>query len=154
MKITVEMDDFWMNDEESLSEKLNEYVVRKVLDEVSKHIKDKVETQITMQVKDTVEKSMYRQINEAIANTIAVGKVKSLVSPYEPVPIEEFIKQKFEKETGWNSFDSKIKEIATKHSADMKARYDLLFASQLVAKMTENGLLKKDVAKLLLDKHP
>lgn len=152
MKITVELDEFWMHDEQDLSTELKEYVKNKVLKEVSDYIKNKVDTQITMQVKEEVEKHMYKQINEFIANTISTGKVKGLVSPYELVSLEEFIKQKFEKETGWNSFDSKIKEIAQKHATDMKSRYDLLFASQLVAKMSENGLLKKDAAKLLLDK--
>jgi hypothetical protein len=37
-------------------------------------------------------------------------------------------------------------------SAEFKDRYDLLFASQLVSKMNAVGLLKDDVAKLLIDK--
>lgn len=32
----------------------------------------------------------------------------------------------------------------------MKQRYDLLFASQIVAKLDEHGLLKEDIAELLL----
>ena len=32
----------------------------------------------------------------------------------------------------------------------MKQRYDLLFASQIVAKLDEHGLLNEDIAELLL----
>lgn len=41
-------------------------------------------------------------------------------------------------------------DCAKDFGKEMKERYDLLFASQLVAKMSETGLLKEDVAKLLL----
>lgn len=54
-------------------------------------------------------------------------------------------------ETG-NSMEKLIKSLAKDFANEMKERYDLLFASQLVAKMSETGLLKEDVAKLLLPK--
>lgn len=42
------------------------------------------------------------------------------------------------------------REQADKAHAELKARYDLLFASQLVTRMNESGMLRDDVARLLL----
>ena len=42
------------------------------------------------------------------------------------------------------------RELAEKSAAELKARYDLLFASQLVSKINEHGMLREDVARLLL----
>lgn len=52
-----------------------------------------------------------------------------------------------------NGTDEKIakiaRESATTQAKEAKDRYDLLFASQLVAKMNDSGLLRDDVARLL-----
>lgn len=52
------------------------------------------------------------------------------------------------------NIDERLAKIARDHgekmSAELKARYDMLFASQLVSKLNENGMLREDVAKLLL----
>lgn len=42
------------------------------------------------------------------------------------------------------------REYGDKMATDLKARYDLLFASQIVSKLNDNGMLREDVARLLL----
>ena len=42
------------------------------------------------------------------------------------------------------------RELAEKSVADLKARYDLIFASQIVSKINEHGMLRENVAALLL----
>lgn len=44
-----------------------------------------------------------------------------------------------------------LKKTADVHFKAIKDKYDLLFASQIVTKLGEKGMLKEDVAKLLLD---
>jgi hypothetical protein len=45
---------------------------------------------------------------------------------------------------------AQTKKATDSISKELKERYDLLFASQIVSKLHENGMLKEDVAKLLL----
>lgn len=49
-----------------------------------------------------------------------------------------------------NTLSKIAREQADKSASELKARYDLLFASQLVTKMNANGMLREDVARLLL----
>ena len=59
MKITIDLEDFFMNEESNLEESLKTYVKDNVLREIKEHIKEKVDTQITMRVKEEVEKLGY-----------------------------------------------------------------------------------------------
>lgn len=151
INVTVDLDDFWA-DEESLTHAIESNIKFQVLEEIDAKIKDKVDTHITRKVSEEIEKNMYRQMNSFIADFIKTGEVKSSHNSSKMVSIEEFIKEKFVYSSGWGSPDETIKKLAEKFSLEMKNRYDLLFASQLVAKMNESGLLKKDVAKILLAK--
>lgn len=151
INVTVDLDDVWA-DEESLTHAIESNIKFLVLKEIDAKIKNKVDTHITRKVSEEIEKNMYRQMNSFIADFIKTGEVKSSQNSSKMVSIEEFIKEKFVYSSGWGSPDEAIKKLAEKFSLEMKNRYDLLFASQLVAKMNESGLLKKDVAKILLAK--
>lgn len=151
MKFTVEVDDFYLEEEE-LSHALSDYIKRDVVSQIQKSIKDRVEKQIEMEVKSTVEKTMYKQITSEIENVIKTGMTKSRKDSKEQVTLEQYTRECFYANSGWQNFDDIIKKLAQNFSTELKQRYDLLFASQIVAKLNENGFLKDDVAKLILDK--
>ena len=149
MKITIDVSEFYL-EESDLETGLRHFVKDAVLVEIKKSIQEKIDTQLTMQIKADVEKNMYQQMNLFIADFIKVGKIKSSRDSNKQITIEEFITEKFAYDSGWSSPSDMIKKLADTYGREMKSRYDLLFASQLVAKMNEQGLLKKDVAKILL----
>ena len=92
-----------------------------------------------------------RKINTFIDEFFETGELKSPKNSNEKMTLKEYILYQIQNNTGWNSPNENIKKLAQKFGEEMKNRYDLLFASQLVAKMNESGLLKEDVAKKLLD---
>jgi hypothetical protein len=103
-----------------------------------------------------IKDSMYKKASLFIANYLKEGTMKTSV--YEngrhvdkDVTIEEHIKYKFEKDSGWSSPNAKIEKLAKGFAEEMKKRYDLLFATQIVSKMGENNLLKDDVMKQLVE---
>lgn len=150
MKITIDVSDFYLDENENLEEGLQQYVKNAVLQEIWKRIEKKVDDYLAVSIKDEVEKSMYKQMNLFIDQQIRSGEVKSSRDSSKRVTIENYIKEKFEYDSGWSSPHENIKKLAQAFGQDMKNRYDLLFASQLVSKMNEAGLLKEDVAKILL----
>lgn len=152
MKITIDLEDFWLDGETDLESGLKDFVKREVLKEINKSIEKRVEDHLTTKIKEEVEKHMYKQMNSFIADFIKTGQIKSSnYSDAKMISVEEYVKQKFSSDTGWSSPNEQIKTLAKKFGDEMKARYDLLFASQLVAKLNDTGLLKKDAARLLLD---
>ena len=150
INVTIDLDDLW-TDESSISEEISMEIKRKVLDEIWNKLKPAVEDQITRATKNEVEKMYCRKINTFIDEFFETGELKSPKNSNEKMTLKEYILYQIQNNTGWNSPNENIKKLAQKFGEEMKNRYDLLFASQLVAKMNENGLLKEDVAKKLLD---
>lgn len=151
MKISIDISDFYLDEEDNIEQSLKDYIKRDVLQQISNSIKEKVNTQVLMEVKDIVEKNMYKDISAAIKETVATCKMQSKKERGKEVTMEEYVKECFTDTNSYNSFDDTIKKIASAFAIEMKGRYDLFFASQLVAKMNDNGLLKEDIAKLLLN---
>ena len=149
MKITIDISDFYLDEEEDIERGLKKYITNQVIYEIEKSIKERVEKQITLEAKETVEKTMYRKITSAIGEVIKTGEFKRRNSN-EMGTIEDYVKDCLNSNSNWNSFDETIKKIAQSHVKEIKDRYDLLFASQIVSKLGENGLLNNEAAKLLL----
>lgn len=149
--ITVDLDDFWM-DEDSLSfnDGLKNHITNQVKREIWNSISAKVEDQISRDVKKQVENQYIKTIQKVIQDVIDTGKIKGDYSNTE-VTINEYIREKFVRNSGWNSPNEKIEQLAKGFADEMKKRYDLMFASQIVSKLGANGMLKEDIAKLLLD---
>lgn len=151
MKITVDVSDFYL-DEDNIEAGLRSRITYEVVNEIKKSIQERVDTQIKMEVKDAVEKSLYREITKAITDVMQKSEFPSRNNSKEFVSIETYVKECLNYSGGWQSFQDVIKKIASDYSAELKKRYDLLFASQIVAKMSDSGLLKEDAVKLLLEK--
>lgn len=150
MKFTVEIEDFYL-EEENLNEGLKAYVRNEVIRKIHENIKEKVEKQITLKVNEEVQKTLVTVINSTINDFVTTEKI---VSNGQEIEIREHLKNLFQKTSGWKTPQELILKLAKEFGAEMKSRYDLLFASQIVSKMQENGLLKDDVAKLLLAPKP
>lgn len=151
MKFTVEIEEFWMDEDSgTLDEQLKSYVIHDVIMQIKSGIREKIETEISSQVQQQLEQCMHEYIQKEIKDFISEGKIRKSSYCNEEILIKDWIKEKFTGDTGYNNPEQVIKSLAKDFGKEMKERYDLLFASQLVAKMSETGLLKEDVAKLLL----
>lgn len=150
LNITVDLEDLYINEDDTFNEALEQKIKREVINDVWQTLKAKVEDQIVRNVATEIEKQYCKKIQFFISDFFKTGKIKYGYDK-EPVTIEDYIKKTFENNQGWNIPNEQIKNIASKHGDELKKRYDLMFASQLVVKLNENGMLKDDVAKLLLD---
>ena len=150
MKFVVEVDDFYLSEDDNLEEGLKKHITDNVISQISKQIKEKVDKQVVMEVHDIVEKNLYRDISSAIKSTVEKAEMPSRKDRNKSVTIEEYVRECIEEHTNYNSFTDIIKRVANDFAKQMKDRIDMQFASQLVIKMSENGLLKDDVANLLL----
>ena len=150
MKITIDISDFYLDEEQDIETALKQQIIHQVVNAIDKSIKEKVEKQISLEVKDVVEKTLYQKISKAIGEVIKTSVFKRR-SNNEIGTIEEYIKDCLSYNGNWNSFDEQIKKLAQMHAKEIKDRYDLLFASQIVSKLGENGLLNSEAAKLLLN---
>lgn len=151
MKIEVELKGFYANEEENLDEALKRHIVRDVVRQIHESIREKVDNQVTSEAKKIVEETLQQEISTSIKAVVRTCKMKSKKNSNEDISMEDYVKECFLYTGGWHSFDKLIKDQSAAFAKELKARYDLHFATQLVVKMGENGLLKDDLAKLLID---
>ena len=151
MDFTIKVDEFSVNEDE-LIKRVSKYVKENVFSKIEQSIHDRVEKQVEMEVKEMVEKILYTKLSNEIKNEIETGLTKSRRKSDTKITFKEYVRECFEYEGGYKNFDETIKTLAKSFTSELKHRYDLLFASQIVAKLNDNGLLKDDVAKLIIDK--
>lgn len=151
MKFTVEIEDFWLDEEQDIAPALKKYIINDVVRQIEKSIEAKIEDGIGKEVRSGIEKSLYRNIQKIVKRVISERKVKGKYSSDPEITIEDYIKREFENNSGYCSPKEQIKKLADNFGLELKQRYDLVFASQIVVALDKNGLLKKDVAKILLE---
>jgi hypothetical protein len=153
MKFTIEVEDFYM-EEGDLESNLKQAIINDVTSKIRKELEKKIEDGVTKEVKAQVEQTLYRKISAYVSECIANDKVKGRYSNDPEITLQEWVKEQFVTSARDKSpVDETIKKLADNFGSEMKKRYDLLFASQLVAKLSGEGLLKEDAVKLLLDKN-
>lgn len=148
MKITIDLEEIWTN-EDSISDALKSEIQRNVTKVILEKFEKKAVDFIEIEARKRVEELMHQNISIAIKEYIKNGKMKSLNKPNTEVPVEEYIKEKFLYGHGWNSFDDQIKKLSERFAKEMKDRYDMFFASQIVIKMQEQGLISQEVLKAI-----
>jgi hypothetical protein len=146
MKFTIEVEGFWLEDDQ-LQPALTRHIISDVVSQIHKSMKSKIDEHIAKEAHAQVEKSMYFHINAATKELCESGTISK---NGKQVLLKDYIKSEFENNSGWRSPEEILKQLAKKFGDEMKQRYDLMFASQIVIKLKENGLLKEDAAKMLL----
>jgi hypothetical protein len=152
MKFTIELEDFYM-EEGDLESNLKQHIITSVVQKIRKELEQKIDDGVTKEVKAQVEQTLYRKISAYVSECITNDKIKGRYSNDPDITLQEWVKQQFQSKAQEKApVDSKIQDLANRFAEEMKKRFDLLFASQLVAKLSEGGLLKEDAVKLLLEK--
>lgn len=147
MKFTVEVEEFWLDEEEDLTEALQGHVKREVVRKISESVKDKVEKQIVKKLDEVIEQKLALVIDSSLADLVATGMITYNRSE---VSIVDHIKHRFQSNSGWGDPSSHIDDIAKKFGAELKAQYNNVFANKIVQNMKEQGLLKDEVVQILL----
>lgn len=150
------MSDFYSEEEgEQFSETIKNAIAREVKQSIIKDFKDKVGLDFNSLIAEEIEKHKKSLIQDTLDDLFLSAKVKKKYSSGEMISISDYIKDDLER-TQFNSdslkrtIDEQTKKSSALISEELKKRYDLLFASQIVSKLNEQGMLKEDIAKILL----
>lgn len=148
MQFVIEVDDFYLDYEEELLPQLKQHIIENVTGKIWAKNGEKVESTLQKEIHETVEREFKGKIDDRIKTIIETQKIGA--KDHDPL-IDEWMREQFKNNTGWHSPTDTIKELAGRFGKEMKQRYDTLFASQIVIKMNEQGLLKEGVMDSLLD---
>lgn len=151
MKFIVEIENFWLEEDGGgLDEQLKSSIRADVVNEIKKSLYLEIQEKISAVVKKQVKEFLHDGIQAKVEEYIKTGLINKSSYSNDQITIEEWIKSELTGTSKYNNTHDKIKKLADEFGNELKQRYDLLFASQIVAKLNDNGLLKEDMAKILL----
>jgi benzoyl-CoA reductase/2-hydroxyglutaryl-CoA dehydratase subunit BcrC/BadD/HgdB len=148
MKFTIDIEEFWL-DEEELSDALQRDITHSVVHTITGNIKDQVEELITKKVTKTIEEKVTIVIDKALTDLIETGTLQK--KNRDPISLVDHVVSMFNDNHGWSSPENQMKQIAERFGNELKARYDNIFAAKIVDNMKQQGLLKADVVQILLE---
>ncbi|MDM1494966.1 hypothetical protein HX089_05330 [Myroides odoratimimus] len=162
LKIEVDLSDIYTEYEEEVSitslvkEEITSRIKKEAYDMFSKEAKEAFTNQVVRKIE--LDKDL--KIQETLKHLFMEKKI--FQHNYGGEGLKEMtLEEKITKELECTyNTESRFQDFIRKHlekcteqiSKELKERYDLLFASQIVAKLNEQGMLKEDVAKILLNK--
>lgn len=134
--------------------RLKNYIISDIERAVTSFFYQKLEKDLkeTMsnKVKNMVEEKVENSLNEKVSKFLEEGTVKKDYSN-EQVPVEEWIKSCFEDRRNFRELKTAVENKSDLYVKEIKDRYDMLFATQIVQKMNEQGLLKEGIYKSLIE---
>lgn len=152
MKFTVDISESWVEENEDgvrLEAVLKRDIIYQVRSQIMGLIKDQVNKEIADVVKAELEATLKAKIE---ATTTALIQSGNIMISNKEIKLTDYIKQQFEGNIGWQHPIESLRKLANQFGAELKARYDVAFANQIVIKINEQGMLKDEVVKLLLNK--
>ena len=147
MKFTVEVEEFYLEEGElaaELKHQIKNDVIKQIRDNVKKQVDDFMNDYVIKELDSELKTRVKIQIDEFVAT----GKVKGKYSGDSTRSFAEWIADNIREDK--SALDNAIKKIAASHVEELIKRYDLLFATQLITKIKDQGFLKEDAVKLLL----
>lgn len=162
MKLTVEVDlsDFYSDDDEmSFSDQIKQHIAWTVKQQIAGEFKIQAQKEYFEDIKKQVHSLCnYKFFEDLVTETITTKKIKKNTfdeNSTELITVQEYAENVLKSVT-YN--DNTIKEVikkqvqqlADKLGNEIKQRYDIAFATQIVSKLADNNMLKEDIAKLLL----
>jgi polyhydroxyalkanoate synthesis regulator phasin len=153
MKIKIEVDLEEIAGEMIYDEcsEIKEYVKADILKQFSGVILPKIQGSIDKLLSEKITPVFNALVNEKVLSTLDdLIEKGEMTERGAKVLIKDYVIKQFEQNTGWNSPDEKIKQIAKKFGEEMKLQYNNCFAMNIVKNLSEQGLLNDDVARALL----
>ena len=152
MKFTVEIEDFWLDEDSgSLDEELRHAIKSEVVREIKSSIKEQIEAEIKAVAKEEIAGSLSTEIAMVIRDIVTNGTIKKQSNSEDRITVKELIVGIIEGgRNSWSDPRKELQKYADKHMEKIKSQYDFIFASSIVKKMAEQGMLKDaNIDKLL-----
>lgn len=155
MKLKVDLDDFYLDEEDDLVPAIKDFVVNKVTSTIWDRVEEKIKQKILDLCNENIQKIIDEKIETYLTEMLDKEMIKKDRWSDDLVSLQEYVSTTFNKDFD-NNYKKRLDNIVeskTKNICEeIKKRYDLLFASQLISKMNDQNMLKEDIAKLILDK--
>lgn len=151
MTITINMDEFWMDEDSSFEESFKKYIIDQATYKAFESVKKNLYKEISLKVEEEVREKTEEFMHDFVKQN--ADKLEMKVGYNQTVPLEEGIRTILSNNAdkyAMTSITKLVEAYAKSFVDDLRKRYDLLFASQVITKLNENNMLKEGVFEALM----
>ena len=150
MKFTVEVEEFWLNEDGDLTEELTSHITKSVVYQISKSIEKQVAVKIELKAKEAAVSKLDRVIDDKLTDLIDKGVI---TYNREEISLTEYIEKLFMASNRWNNPQKQLENITRNFAEELKLQYNAAFANLIVQNMKKQGFLKDYIAQILLNEN-
>ncbi len=172
INVTVDLEDFYSESEESFNEQILDHISYQVKNQIWTEFKNKGLEVFTKKINEELHNGKEEEIERIVHKIFTEKKLRNLDGSRgkseEYITLFEFIEHKITHDyfspnktadsllnnrinEKYIQFNKSVSDAANEISGQLKDRYDMLFASQIVNNLNKAGMLKDDVSRILLD---
>lgn len=149
MKIELDFSDLFCEEDSSIKE----VVLDEIHSRVQRAVWEKIKGYVDEKISGAMIALIMKQVDSKIKTIVEEFVNKNEISFHNrKISIDQHINDIFNTVNSWDSLHNTVTKKAEEHAKELKARYDTVFANRIVMKIHEQGMLKDDISKLLLDK--
>ena len=153
--VTVDLSEFYSEDETDFSTQIKDAIAYDVKNQILSDWREKVKDIFGETLRQNISDEISEMVKKQVKECFNSKTVKSRYSN-DFVTIPDYISKQLDNDLNvsrdfQNRLDKISSDSAKSITQQLKDRYDLIFASNLVSKMNELNMLKPDVAKLILE---
>ena len=151
MTITINMDEFWMDEDSSFEESFKKYIIDQATYKAFDNVKKNLHGEIYLKVEEGVREKLEEFMCDFVKQNAEKFEIK--LGYGEVVPLEEGVIKMLSNNANkyaMTAIEKLVKGYAEHFVDDLRKRYDLLFASQVITKLNENKMLKEGVFEALM----
>jgi len=148
LNIVIDLSDIYTEDEKDVKQAIKDEIYYQVSSEVKKTVKIDIEKIVSDAKKIVVKELAELNIQELVKECVDNSDIK--YGHREQLPIKEYIAYEFKENSHFRDPKRIIEDKVGKYAKELRDRYDLVFAAQVVNKLSEQGLLNDDELKKLI----
>ena len=157
INVTVDLEDFYTDEDGgNLAQEVKQAIASNIKNDIWKKFEKEGLVSFSNQMERKIASDKDLKIKETIDDLFKNKKIKKSSYSNDLLSLEEFIIEQLDRNISISrDFEDLTRKLVQDKSKEivqqLKDRYDLLFASQIVSNLNKQGMLKEDIAKILLE---
>ena len=157
INVTVDLEDFYTDEDGgTLAQEVKQAIASNIKNDIWKKFEKEGLVSFSNQMERKIASDKDLKIKETIDDLFKNKKIKKSSYSNDLLSLEEFIIEQLDRNISTSrDFEDLTRKLVQDKSKEivqqLKDRYDLLFASQIVSNLNKQGMLKEDIAKILLE---
>jgi len=155
LQVTINLDEFYLESDERGQESIQSALLSTIKHEVVSEIWCKIRQEVNKEIKDSVineiNSTIRIRINTHIDEYLNTGLLRPYIEGGENITIKDYLHMHITDNRYWQNLGANLAKVAENFAKELSKKYDLMFATEIIMKVKDSGMLDRDKLDKLLN---